>query len=536
MDKAVWARDLVEIAASRSFFRALAVLTTACILHFSYRLYRHRRWFHGLPQPPHDLLWGHLKIIGEVAATFPPNTHPQHFYTAIAQKYNLKGIFYIDLWPIGPSSVVLNDPSVSEQVTVAHPLRQHKMVDEFLAPILGHDVIAAANGATWKKLHNAMSPAFSWSHIRNLTGVIAEEGMHFRDTLNELARVEGVFSMEETAMKLIFDVITRIVFNFSLNAQTKGSSTLDDLREMVHLAENQLSFNPFVHLVTFFKRRSVLGRLHPSILQKIRERLALLRSGNIVPSRRDPESILDLMLRDHVKDDVNMKGAGISDLPPEYTEILLTNIKGLLVGGHGTTTDTLCYIYMLLAKTPEVVRKLREEHTRVFDKDFKETMDLVLQSPAKLEELEYTAAVIKETLRLFPVGFGVREAEAGMKVNFNGQSYPIDNGLCVALNAHAVQYDPENFADPAEFKPERWIEEEIPRSHFRTFGRGSRACLGLNLAQNELKIILLMTIRDYDFECANLKPNEKPRTCYTKLDTVYGDIVFQELGDRKSVV
>lgn len=203
---------------------------------------------------------------------------------------------------------------------------------------------------------------------------------------------------------------------------------------------------------------------------------------------------------------------------------------------------------MLLAKTPEVVQKLREEHTRVFDKDFKETMGLVLESPAKLEELEYTAAVIKETLRLFPVGFGVREAEAGqvinhecftmhmlthydrVKVNFNGQSYPIDNGLCVALNAHAVQYDPENFADPAEFKPERWIEEEIPRSHFRTFGRGSRACLGLNLAQNELKIILLMTIRDYDFECADLKPNEKPRTCYTKLDTVYGDIVFQELG------
>jgi hypothetical protein len=39
-----------------------------------------------------------------------------------------------------------------------------------------------------------------------------------------------------------------------------------------------------------------------------------------------------------------------------------------------------------------------------------------------------------------------------------------------------------------------------------------------------------MTIRDYDFECANLKPNAKPRATYTKLDSVYGDIVFQELG------
>lgn len=39
-----------------------------------------------------------------------------------------------------------------------------------------------------------------------------------------------------------------------------------------------------------------------------------------------------------------------------------------------------------------------------------------------------------------------------------------------------------------------------------------------------------MTIREYDFECADLKPNEKPRSCYTKLDTLYGDIIFQELG------
>jgi cytochrome P450 len=265
--------------------------------------------------------------MGEIAATFPPNTHPQAYYTTIAHKYNLKGMFYLDLWPIAPSAVVLNDPGLSEEVTVIHPLRQHKAVDEFLAPMVGHNVIAAVNGPVWKKLHNAMTPAFSWSHIRNLTGVMVEEGMHFRNTLDGLVKSGEVFSMEATAMKLIFDVITRIVFNFSLNAQTEGSSgssTLNDLREMIHLAESQLSFNPFVHLVTFFKKRSVLGRVHPPILQKIGERLALLRSGNVVPSRKDPESILDLMLRDHVEDNLDKKGSAIVDLPPEYTELLLT--------------------------------------------------------------------------------------------------------------------------------------------------------------------------------------------------------------------
>jgi hypothetical protein len=46
----------------------------------------------------------------------------------------------------------------------------------------------------------------------------------------------------------------------------------------------------------------------------------------------------------------------------------------------------------------------------------------------------------------------------------------------------------------------------------------------------ELAIILLMTIRDYEFECANLKPNKEPRTRWTNMDLRFGDVVFQELG------
>jgi cytochrome P450 len=68
---------------------------------------------------------------------------------------------------------------------------------------------------------------------------------------------------------------------------------------------------------------------------------------------------------------------------------------------------------MLLSKSPEVVKKLREEHSRVFHEDSTETLNILRDSPQKLDELEYTTAVIKETLRLFPVGFGVREADDG---------------------------------------------------------------------------------------------------------------------------
>lgn len=68
---------------------------------------------------------------------------------------------------------------------------------------------------------------------------------------------------------------------------------------------------------------------------------------------------------------------------------------------------------MLLSKHPEVVQKMLEEQDAVFGRDLETTVENIKESPTKLNELEYTTGVIKETMRLFPVGFGVKEAPAG---------------------------------------------------------------------------------------------------------------------------
>jgi cytochrome P450 len=65
---------------------------------------------------------------------------------------------------------------------------------------------------------------------------------------------------------------------------------------------------------------------------------------------------------------------------------------------------------MLLSKSPKVLAKLREEHTCIFHSSFVKTIEMVEAKPSKLDELDYTTAVIRETLRLFPIGFGVRLA------------------------------------------------------------------------------------------------------------------------------
>lgn len=115
-------------------------------------------------------------------------------------------------------------------------------------------------------------------------------------------------------------------------------------------------------------------------------------------------------------------------------------------------------------------------------------------------------------------------------VSYQGREYPIDGGLVIVPSWHTMHFDSRYFPEPSAFRPERFLGEGVPRGWFRSFSRGPRACLGQDLAIDIMRVILLHTVRDFHFELAGLRPNPKPRSTYTDLDTIFGDIVFQELS------
>ncbi|KEY74596.1 hypothetical protein S7711_05027 [Stachybotrys chartarum IBT 7711] len=510
---------------------AVAALGAAAAAYLCAVFYRARTRFNGLPKPPHSFFWGHLKLVGEVTASLPPNCHPQVFMTEMARRYDLKGVWYLDLWPLSYPQVVLTEPELMEDVQVAQALGQHPLAETVLSSLIGKGSVATANGEPWKAAHKAIAPAFSNSHIRSLTGVMAEEITTFRGTLRKLAASGEVFSMEAELSKAIFDIIGRTVLNMPLNAQTTGSRYFDHVAELIEIAGESTSMNPLVHLRNYFRLLPLTKRLNGSLLEKVQERLTLFRTQKMVPSRKDPLSIMDLMLRETViQDEVNAgEKKALDYISEDQLRPIQTNLKALLLGGLGTIVDSLCFTYMLLSKHPEVVQKLREEHTRVFGADFDATVRLMVESPEKLPELEYTTCVLKEAMRLFPVGFGVREAPKGATVRYKDRIYPIDD-LVVVPQWHTMHYDPAYFPEPSAFRPERFLDGGVPRGWFRTFSRGPRKCMGEPLAMETLRAVLLLTVRDFDFECAGLKPNAKPRVTYTDLDTVFGDAVFPWLA------
>jgi len=76
--------------------------------------------------------------------------------------------------------------------------------------------------------------------------------------------------------------------------------------------------------------------------------------------------------------------------------------------------DVAKYVFMLLQAFPETLEKLREEHDRVFDKDYEKTLSMLRENPGSIKDLEYTTAVIQETLRMFPIGLIIRDPPPDM--------------------------------------------------------------------------------------------------------------------------
>lgn len=129
--------------------------------------------------------------------------------------------------------------------------------------------------------------------------------------------------------------------------------------------------------------------------------------------REKRKSVIDLALETYVKEQKNASVNQAKSLDPTFKRIAVNQIKMFVFAGHDTTSATICYAYHLLSKSPEALAKIRAEHDAIFGKSVDEAGEKICGSPHLLNQLPYTVAVIKETLRLYPPASTLRAGAAG---------------------------------------------------------------------------------------------------------------------------
>lgn len=148
--------------------------------------------------------------MGETMANLPNECHYQVVVTTIARKYDLPGVFYLDLWPASSGQLVITDPDVAMHITVHRSLPKHEAEKTFLDPLIGKGNIVTSEGPRWKHLRKMLSPAFSVMHVTNMRPMAASEVMKFRSLLMDKAKSGEVFKFEKLTMHLTFDVIATV--------------------------------------------------------------------------------------------------------------------------------------------------------------------------------------------------------------------------------------------------------------------------------------------------------------------------------------
>ncbi|CAJ0560416.1 unnamed protein product, partial [Mesorhabditis spiculigera] len=196
----------------------------------------------------------------------------------------------------------------------------------------------------------------------------------------------------------------------------------------------------------------------------------------------DAEATVDLAAELHT----DRKDANLKQMTEQEVAM---NCFLFLAAGFDTTSNSLSYCSWYLAKNPEVQRNLQDEIEQICG-----TEDITYDN---LNELKYLDMVVKEALRLHPLGASVVCRRAGHDLEVAG--IKIEEGDEVQIDADSIQMDPEIWgSDAAEFRPERWEElSSKQKDAFLTFGAGPRQCVGMRLAYMEEKLALANVLREF---------------------------------------
>ncbi|RAL08788.1 cytochrome P450 [Aspergillus homomorphus CBS 101889] len=170
-----------------------------------------------------------------------------------------------------------------------------------------------------------------------------------------------------------------------------------------------------------------------------------------------------------------------------------------MTAGTETTAWTLTVTTFHLLNKPELLSRLAQE----LDEN-----NAINLSWVELEKLPYLRAVIAEGLRL---SYGVTPRLARIAPDerliycgrFQGRdlTYAIPPGTPMGMSTVINHHNEDVFPDSHTFQPERWLQADEARrrrmdASFTPFSRGSRQCLGMNLAYCNLYVALTaLTVR-----------------------------------------
>ncbi|XP_068175783.1 cytochrome P450 2J6-like [Antennarius striatus] len=352
-----------------------------------------------------------------------------------------------------------------------------------------------SNGNLWKQERRFALSTLRYFGLgkKSLEPLIIEEFSHCAKYLGSFKGKP--FAPHLIMNKVVSNIICFLVFGhrFEYNDEKFGKMTKEF--ETALQIESSISaqlYNSFPWLMRHLPGpHQTLKKIWWNVLDFIREELKLHKQKW---DPEDPRDYIDCYLNEIQKS----KGKAGSTFDEET---LIISVWDLFVAGSETTSTTLRWAFLYMAKYPEIQKKVQAELDSVIGQ---------FRQPAMADRvnLPYTDAVIHEIQRMGNIAPLSLPHVTNRDIQLGG--YTIPKGVVIIPNLTSVLFDKNEWETPFTFNPGHFLNEEgkfEKRDTFIPFSAGKRLCLGENLAKMELFLFFTSFMQHFTFSMpAGVKP------------------------------
>lgn len=170
----------------------------------------------------------------------------------------------------------------------------------------------------------------------------------------------------------------------------------------------------------------------------------------------------------------------------EIRDELLT----LFFTGSDTTVSALVWSFYWFSRSPNVQYRLLEELD-----------SFPMLSPSEIVSLPYLTAFCKEVLRIYPPT--PIATSRILKSSYEVMGHRFDCGTILVPAIYLVHRREDIYPQPDQFRPERFLDRKYSFAEYLPFGGGSRSCIGMAFALNQMKLVLAQTFSSLNVELEN---------------------------------
>lgn len=418
----------------------------------------------GVPMiPGSHMLWGHAHLLGgpfqEVLKTFAETHLDEHGRCCF--------------W-MGPSLPALTVTRSKDVQLVLKQSSQHSVffvMERHMEALFGTENLVALNGRPWKAKRSLIH--------RSLNGVLPAVNASVLETTNILvqsiaASERNEFDVLQLMKLLALDVFGRAAMSTDLECcrQLKPSEIAQSFEVLVgDLMRRCFSLNPLNLNYSLPTRQNRERNKHYAFLKSFVDQTIAERKDKIKENDNNPDLLTRLV------QDENMGSGEIAD-----------TFFSLLFAGYETSAVTLCYSLYLIVSNKEIYAKCQRE--------------IEDQSQQLKPSYELLTAVIKESLRLYPPAVSTtRSLEKDIEID----GIHVPKGTYMYIPIWSIHRNPENFKNPLDFDPDRWLRGNANEDALVPFSAGARSCPGQRFAMEEMVAALSSLLSKLEF--ALVDPN-----------------------------